>query len=425
MKNKLTIEQKLLRRKLHKPNFFLYWILMLVIWILNLGTRTHFSYKARPGREKGPIILISNHASRAEYQFTAPVVLPKRLNYVVGYNEFFRSPLNIILNMMQAIPKKNFTPDMHAIQQIKSIIKQGGNICLMPEGMSSITGMAQPVIPGGAKMLKKLGVPVYYTKISGAYLTYTKHCLDKRTGRVEVVVDRMFTPEQLSSMSAAEIEDTMNRLLAHDDYIWNKEKQIKFNGKGEMAKNLDNLLYMCPGCGAMHRMETSGNSMKCLECGNTIELDERYNLRPVNEGGICPALVTDWTMLERKKAAEDVKAPDFQYSAQVKVGLLPEYKLLKHSQTSDISGEGILSLDHEGLHFKGTACAEPLSFDLETENVYTFGMCTDITRFYTFVDGRFIEFYPHRNDVMRWFHLAEEMHRLHGGRWRNTEYRHC
>ena len=51
-------------------------------------------------------------------------------------------------------------------------------------------------------------------------------------------------------------------------------------------------------------------------------------------------------------------------------------------------------------------------------------MCTDITRFYTFLDGVFWEFYPDAGDTLRWDHLTEEMHRAQGGKWQNTEYRH-
>lgn len=424
-RKKLTLEEKLYKRELHKPNAILYWILMLVVFFLNKKTKTHFTYKARPGKEKGPFILISNHASRVEYQFTAPPCLPNRLNYVVGFNEFFRFPLSVVLKTMQVIPKKNFTPDIYAVQQIRRIIKHGGSVCILPEGMSSITGMTQPIIPGGAKMIKKLGVPVYYTKISGAYLTYTKHCLDERPGKVDVVVDQMFTPQQLKTMTVEEIEDTINRLIAHDDYIWNKTEQVCFNGKGQMAKNLDSLLYMCPKCSAMHKMKTQDNTMTCLECGNTVELDECYNLTPVGKASQCPPLVTDWTILERQQAKKDIQDPNFTFSENVKLGTLPKYHLLKHADTSEITGEGVLTLNHEGLWFKGTKEGKPFEFHLPTSQVFTYGMCTDITRFYTFVDGEFIEFYPTRNDVLRWFHLTEEMHRLHDGVWQDTQYRHC
>lgn len=422
---KKTLQEKLQARQVKLPNGLLYAILMLVVKILNGKIHTSFRFKADPRKEKKPFILISNHASRVDYQFTGPACFPNKLNYVVGYNEFVRFPVCLILKLMQAIPKKNFTPDLHCMRQMRSVIRQGGNLCIMPEGMSSITGMAQPVMIGTGKFLKMMGVTVYYTKVSGGYLTYTKHCLDERAGRVEVTVDRMFTAEELNSLTPQEIENTMNRLLAHDDYIWNKQAQVRFDGKGQMAKALDTLLYLCPKCGALHQMACSGNEMRCTACGNTVALDECYNLHPVGEGSDCPALVSDWVLLERKKAEEDVKDPNFIYSGHVRVGKLPQYKYLKGNNTSVICGEGELRLDRAGLHFAGTVEGKPYSFHLTTEQVPTFGMCTDISRFYTFVDGEFVEFYPDRRDVLRWDHLTEEMHRINGGKWQNTPYRHC
>ena len=306
----MTIDEKIRNTNVKSPPGGLYWLLMQVTAVLNRLSNTHFIYKAHPAEEPGPIVMIANHASRVDYQFTAPPCYPKKLNYVVGYNEFFRFPTSLLLPAMQVIPKKNFTPDPHALRQILRVIKNGGNICLMPEGMNSITGMSQPVFPGGGKLLKKLGVPVYYSLIAGGYLSCTKHCHDQRTGRIEVTVDRMFTPEELKALSPEEIEDRMNRLLAHDDYIWNRERKIRFNGKGQMAKKLDTLLYLCPKCGARYEMDCAGNRMTCRRCFNAVELDETYTLHPVGES-VCPALVTDWTLLEREKAAEEVRRPDF------------------------------------------------------------------------------------------------------------------
>ncbi len=423
---KETKQQKLVRRELHKPNAVLYAILMLVCKILNKGTNTHFYYKAKPSEEKGQIVMIANHASRNDYLFTAPPCFPKRLNYVVGYNEFFRFPVNLMLKIMQVVPKRNFTNDTYTIKQVLKLKKKGANICFMPEGMSSITGMAQPVMPGGAKLLKKLGLPVYYSHISGGYLTFTKHCLDQRNGRVDVVVDRMFTAKELEELSIEQIDDRMNKLLAHDDYIWNKEQQVAFGAKhkGKMAKNLDTLLYMCPKCGAMYKMQTSSDSMTCTACGNSIIIDEKYNIKPADEKSVCPDYVTDWTIMERERAAADVSKADFSYEEHVAIGELPKYKDLTGDATSLICGEGELRLDHEGLHFAGKRNGEDFSFDMKPSEVPTYGMCTDISRFYTFIHGEFIEFYPERNDVLRWDHLTEEMHRFHGGKWQNTEYRH-
>ncbi len=410
-------------RKIHAPPKLLYAILMLVARLLGKLDNTHFTYNAYPGREDGPIVMIANHASRVDYEFVGPPCWPKRLNFVVGYNEFFRFPTSILLPLMQVIPKKNFTPDRYAVREILRAVKDGCSICIMPEGMSSITGMAQPIIPGGAKLVKKLGLPVYYAKIAGGYLTYTKHCLDRRKGRVDVTVDRMFTAQQLAELSVEEIEDTMNRLLAHDDYIWNETARVHFRGKSPMAKQLETLLYLCPRCGALHRMVTEGDMIRCEACGNTVRIDDTYALHPA-DNCVSPIRVTDWTILERERAAEEVRRPHFRHSGRVKVGVLPERKALRGDATSEIRGEGRLVLDLEGLHFDGTLENAPFRFDIPAVQLPTYGMCTDISRFYLFLDGRFLEFYPEAGDVLWWDHLTEELHRYRGGKWQNTSYRH-
>lgn len=422
--SKASNSEKLSRRREHSPNPVLYWILMQVVRVLNRSVNTSFSFKARPGDEDGPIVLVSNHASRMDYLFTAPACYPKRLNYVVGYNEFYRFPTNILLKIAQVIPKKNFTPDVHCIRSVRRVVDEGGSICFMPEGMSSITGMCQPVMPGTGKLVKSLGCPVYYTKISGGYLTFTKHIIRQRTGRIEVVVDKMFSPKELAKLSEEQIEDRMNELLAHDDYIWNESAEVSFDGKGQMAEKLDTLLYLCPKCGKTYDMVCEGNTMRCRSCGNTVQLDECYRLSPVGDGSVSPARVSDWTLLERDRAASEVSAEGFSFSEKVRVGILPEHGNLSGDSTAVICGDGTLSLDRSGLSFEGILENLPLKFRIPSTALPTFGMCTDISRFYTFVKGRFLEFYPEKGDALRWMHLVEEMHRAVGGKWQAVPYRH-
>ena len=91
---KQTLQEKLLKRQVKLPNGLLYWILMQVVKVLNRRINTSFRFKADPRKDKDPFILISNHASRVDYQFTGPACYPNKLNYVVGYNEFVRFPGN-------------------------------------------------------------------------------------------------------------------------------------------------------------------------------------------------------------------------------------------------------------------------------------------------------------------------------------------
>jgi 1-acyl-sn-glycerol-3-phosphate acyltransferase len=419
MTNKTALQERLERKHMKKPPALPY-LLLINIWRLALNKKLGISFKfnVRPSKDKNPYILISNHSSRVDYLYTAPAVLPHRLNYVVGYNEFFRSHLYHIFSLMQVIPKRNFTPDYHTAREIIRVIKAGGRVCLFPEGMSSISGGGQPCAIGSGRLLKHLGVTVYYTKIAGGYMTNTKHCLDTRPGRVEVTVDRLFTPEQLKQMSADDIQQALNSALAHDDYLWNKEARAKFKGAGQMAKNLHDLLYICPKCGALYAMRGEGDSIRCEACGNGAKVSEYYDLEPLDGTCVIPESISHWYAMQRERAKREVADPKFSHSGHVKLGVLPKFKRLNKSETSIIAGEGTLSLSREGLKYEGTKDGEPFAFTLSADSVPTFGMCTDISRFYTFFRREFFEFYPENKDTMRWLHLAEEMHRACGGKWR-------
>lgn len=419
---RLTQQEKLEKRTLHPVNkaaFRAITLLSRALFYKKYGVT--FSYNIDPADYRGkPYVLVSNHASRADYVFTGLALYPDSFNYVVGYNEFFRSHLAKLLRVLQVVPKKNFTPQPYAIRQMMRIIRAGGRIIIMPEGMSSISGANQPCALGGGALLKALGVPVLYTKIRGGYLTNPKFCLDERPGRVDVTVDLLFSPEQLRDMSADELQREMDVKLWHDDYAWNKTAHARYDGHGHMAKNLHQLLFWCPKCGAELRMEDEGNVLRCRACGNEAALSEYYELIPRDGDCVIPETPRVWFDLQRAHIRAQVAEEGFTLTEHIHLGALPKYELLKNQDTSVIVGEGTLTLDREGLHYDGTRDGAAYRFLVPIKNLPTYGMCTDVSRFYTFVDGEFLEFYPERESTELWFMATEEMHRLMGGAWKDS-----
>ncbi len=372
---------------------------------------------------KEPHIFISNHASRLDYIFTGIPLYPTKYNFVAGYNEFHRSHLAGVFNLLKVIPKKNFTPDIYTIKSISNIIKSGGNITIFPEGMSSISGANQPVAIGTGKFIKHHKVPVYYSVIKGGYLTSPKYNLKDRLGYVEVVFDQMFTAEELETLTPEEIEDIMNEKLYHDDYAWNKIYKHHYDIGSEGALHLEDLLFYCPKCKRQHTMKTEGNKIYCTECGNGATLLDTYELVPFDEECVIPETQTVWFNLEREVIKEEIKNPDFILQEKVKLGMLPKYELLKNQKTSEIVGEGVLILTHKGLTYEGEKEGIPFTFFIPSASLPTYGMCTDVSRFYTFYEGEFVEFYPENNVVEKFFLATEEIHRLNKGKWQDFNFK--
>ena len=305
---KKNLPEKLASRRIRRPAPVIYPILVQVMRLLyekKLGMR--FERRVDVKSIKGPFIVVGNHASRLDYLYMAFAMKGHRLNFVAGYNEFFRSHLKFILRFMNVIPKKNFTPDMYAMREMRRIIKKGGALAIFPEGMSSISGANQPVAIGSGTFIKLMGVPVYMTRISGGYLTSTKNCLDERPGRVDVVLDTLFTAEELKTITPAQIEDRLNSELYNDDYAWNKKARAEFDGKGRIAHDMHTLLFKCPRCGREFAMKGEGDTIRCLECGNGARVNGYYDLIPFDDKCVIPETPRAWFDWEREQVRQEIQ----------------------------------------------------------------------------------------------------------------------
>lgn len=420
--SKLTLAQEISKRKIKKPNF----IYNVLGWVWKTFMfkkyNVKFIYKTDMKKVKEQFIFVSNHASRLDYMFTGIPVLPKRMNFVAGYNEFFRSHLAGVFKLLRVIPKKNFTPDAYTIKEVTRVIKSGGNVMIFPEGMSSISGANQPVAVGTGKFLKHFKLPVYYSVIKGGYLTSTKYNLNDRPGKMEVVIDKLFTPEQLADLTPEQIEDRLNTAIYHDDYAWNKTAQNHYKIGDNGAEHLEDLLFICPKCGKKHTMKGEGNKFSCTACGNGGVLLDTYDIVAFDDSCVIPNTQTAWFNMQRDIIRKEVENPDYTLQERVKIGVLPQYEMLKNQKTSEIVGEGVLTLNNSGLTFKGTKNGEEYTFFIDILNLPTYGMCTDLSRFYTFYNGEFIEFYPENNVVEEFFLATEELHRKNGGKWQDFKF---
>ena len=418
----LTVAKKIRKRKITTPNF-IYSVLGWAWKTFIAGPyNVHYKFECDIKKDKGSYFLIGNHASRLDYIFTGVPMLPTRMNYVAGYNEFHRSHLALVFELLQVIPKKNFTPDIHTINSIHSVLDKGGRVVIFPEGLSSISGANQPIVAGSGKLFKHFKVPVYYTIIKGGYLTSPKYNLKDRHGRVEVVFRKLFDPQELDALTVEEIEDKINEALYHDDYAWNKVAQNHSDIGENGAEHLEDLLFWCPKCKKQHVMKTEGNRIFCTVCGNGATLTDTYELVPFDDSCVIPETQTAWFNMERELVREEVKDESFELSEEVELGMLPDFELLKNQKTSEIVGSGRLTLNRDGLTYEGTKNGESFSFHIDPKSLPTYGMCTDVSRFYTFYKGEFVEFYPKNNVVEKFFLATEEIHRLTGGSWQDFKF---
>ena len=410
---KLDIRKDIASRKYKQTNRFFYWIYRTVMKIVGKKHRAHYEKVDDVNDCKGPCFVIFNHLSRLDHMYVMEICYPRRINMVAGYSEFFRSHLHFAFKHNNILPKKQYVNDFVGTKAIMSIIKQGGCVAFAPEGLASNDGTPKPIVPYTGHMLKKFKVPVYFVELRGQYLQNTKVCLDERYGETYAKISLLFSPEDLEKYSGEEIDAKINEAFRHDEYEWQKQKRIKWDMRSRPCYRLDHLLYRCPKCGREFEMESGDDYIRCRACGNGATVDDYYEFHPLTEDCVIPDSPSKWALDERKAIIDEIRAnPQYVFAERVKIGRLPNDEYVKNKGTSVIVGEGVFSVDHSGIHYRGEGDSK-YDFDVDYSLVYTTISEQDASFFNIYIGGEYTDFFPQtRMCAMKVNMLIEEMHRL-------------
>lgn len=422
--SKLSIPETLSKRKGKPISNFIYYGLQKIVANPFLIRPMNVEVEDRIGAKdiKGPFIVVSNHTSRCDWMYVSKAIYPHKVNFMIAYNEFFRKKMHLVFDLIHAIPKRNFTSDLHSIKEMMQVIQASGNVAFFPEGKSSISGTNQPCMLGTGKLFSHIQIPVYYVRITGGYMSNTQWNIANRPGKVKVVFDRLFTAEEVKTLAPEEMEKRLNEAIYNDDFEWNKTARIKYKKNDTVAIKLEEHLYKCPKCGVEFQMIGEKNVIKCLSCGNGALINEYYDLVPLDENAVLPKTLRVWYELQRRAVYREIKANEnFSYSEKVKLGILPTDHYIKdNNATSEYVGEGVFTVDRNSISFKGTKNGEPFEFTNDILNVPSLILATDSSYFATYYKGEYLEFMPERKATTKILLATEECHRISGGKWQNS-----
>ena len=152
----------------------------------------------------------------------------------------------------------------------------------------------------------------------------------------------IYPPQKLKLMSAEEVEAAIASDLAENAYDSPILEGTNWKGK-RLAEGLEHALYICPSCGGIDTLRTSGSTVSC-GCGFSAELDSLCRIT----GGPF-ATVAEWDEWQNGKVQEMMNS-----------GISPMYKdegmklmkLKDHVLTPE--AEGTMQADVSSLSVGGT-----------------------------------------------------------------------
>jgi 1-acyl-sn-glycerol-3-phosphate acyltransferase len=348
--------------RVSKPNAFLYYSVGLAA---GLYFRWFLGLKADRSDIKGikpPFFVLAGHGSWLDFLIVAIALFPHRINYMAAYN-FFRDPvLKFLLGWMGAIPKNQFTSDNPALLKTKAVIEGNGIVGIFPHGCLSNEGR-----PGGfaapsiAKLLKAFKVPVVAVQINGGYLSRPRWTTRIRKGRMDATVTRIFTSEELNSLTADEIYTRVLRFTDFDDYQWQRKNKVTFRGK-HLAEGAEGVLYKCPRCLAEFTLRSKGNKLFCISCHNEALLNNQLFFEPGSEDSLVFDGFDNWYDFQKKSLSTEIQDPCFRMAAPTTLQWNEPGKYGYQEM-----GHGTVSLSREAVIYEGTVFDRmtTLTFDLK------------------------------------------------------------
>lgn len=256
---------------------------------------------------KGPYVVIANH--QAAFDFVSLIGLTRRPMSFVISNSFFNSlPITGYLTKMGVIPKQQFQTTVTDMKNMKAVVEAGEPLVIYPAGLMCEDGLSTPIPAATYKFLKWLNVDIYVARISGTYFAMPKWTSGLRPGRTYLDVYKLISAEELTSMDVDTVREKTDEALMYDAYREQEKHMVKY-AKCSDIRGLEQVLYVCPHCGAEHTMEIRDKStIFCTQCGYEQTSDEYGFLHNTKGIGQEIRYVSDWSRMIYSRLEQQVLA---------------------------------------------------------------------------------------------------------------------
>lgn len=367
-----------------KPNPIIFGILKLGSWFMNT-----FFYNLKIERndlkqaKRGKKVILCNHESKVDF-FAMFQAVPGMPHAVIS-NSFLRSlKINPLMKEIGCIGKNQFQTSVADLRTMKSVLDNDKTLVFYPAGLMAEIGTPTPIPKATGKAVKWLDADVYIGKISGMYLTNPKWSKKLRKGKPTFSIYKLYDREELKTLSASEVHETVCQHLSFSAYEENLKRGVEYKN-GDNVEGLENVLYKCPHCESEFTITASGNVLTCEKCGYSVVSNKLGILNKNCEKPIVYTLPNEWYSYIENSVMKEVEKDDFTLETEAEI-----YKINDKKHAFELAGNGTVSYDKTNFYINGTLFGEEFK-----QEVYaaTFPILP-------FIPGKYFEI-QNGNDIFR------------------------
>ncbi len=313
------------------------------IWMW-MDTRTKKTTEVDFKREE-PFVLLGNHV----YLFdVVSLAMPWKITPAIVAADYLISQKGLrflLKDVAKVIPKSKGSSDIRTIKGLIRYIKKGYPVMIMPEGDTTFFGDTGYVEPATAKLIQKLKVDVVIGKFKGGYLAKPRWATGKRKNkRVRLHYKQVINKEDIPNMTEKEIYAVLTKELYHNDYEYQREVMHPYGGS-RRAAGLENILYKCPECGALHSIETFRNKLVCTACNTNGEMDTYGFIQ-----GFKYDNLVDWDAFQREHL-DELRNSIFNTTATM-------FTIDRNTNKRTVPTKVMVAYDQGSLYVKGKTVEE-------------------------------------------------------------------
>ena len=187
----------------------------LVRWTCRVFCMLFFRMRSY-GRENipktGSFVLISNHQSYLDPMLCGGPI-QRRVRFLARESLFNHWLFGRMISSVGTIPVKLGEADISAMRKVIDVLKQGGGVCLFPEGTRSLDGKITPFKPGFGLLCRRGNAAVVPVVIDGAFECWPRHKKLFSHGSIVICYGKAIPAEQAKKMGNEKLAEVLTETL--------------------------------------------------------------------------------------------------------------------------------------------------------------------------------------------------------------------
>jgi len=352
--------------KKNKPGLLQYRIAQTAAWFV---AKLYFKRKIERNEikgKKGGFVVIANHEAKLDFANLIGVTRTP-MAFVISSCFYNTLPIKGFLEKMGVIPKQQFQTSPADLKRIKSCIEEGVPVVIYPAGLMCEDGLSTPIPSATYKFLKWLDTDIYVARTRGTYFVMPKWTSGFRAGRTYMDIYRLFSKQELSDTSVAEVREKTEEALLFDAYREQETDRVKYKNN-DNVEGLENVLYMCPHCKKEFSVRSKDkNTLFCEECGFEQKSDKYAFFHKVGDTGEEIRYVSDWSRMIHDELKEKIRrGEETSLSSGASIHMIDENK----NKFFEV-GSARVTLTEKGFSIVGEINGEPKDIFVSVANVPT------------------------------------------------------